>query len=49
MPARILDGAKLASEIRAEVAAEVKILAEAGVRPGLAVVLVGRHLARHGA
>ena len=43
MPARILDGAKLASEIRAEVAAEVKVLAEAGVRPGLAVVLVGHN------
>ncbi len=43
MPARILDGAKLAGEIRAEVAAEVKALAEAGVRPGLAVVLVGHH------
>src|ERR1039457_1851755 len=43
MPARILDGAKLASEIRAEVAAEVKGLAEAGVRPGLAVVLVGHN------
>src|ERR1017187_9965441 len=43
MPARILDGAKLASEIRAEVAAEVKVLAEAGIRPGLAVVLVGHN------
>ena len=43
MPARILDGAKLAGEIRAEVAAEVKSLAEAGVRPGLAVVLVGHN------
>jgi methylenetetrahydrofolate dehydrogenase (NADP+)/methenyltetrahydrofolate cyclohydrolase len=43
MPARILDGAKLASEIRAEVAAEVKALADAGIRPGLAVVLVGHN------
>ncbi len=43
MPARILDGAKLAGEIRAEVAAEVNVLAEAGVRPGLAVVLVGHN------
>ncbi|MFZ3265125.1 MAG: bifunctional 5,10-methylenetetrahydrofolate dehydrogenase/5,10-methenyltetrahydrofolate cyclohydrolase [Terriglobales bacterium] len=43
MAARILDGAKLAGEIRAEVAAEVKVLAEAGVRPGLAVVLVGHN------
>jgi methylenetetrahydrofolate dehydrogenase (NADP+) / methenyltetrahydrofolate cyclohydrolase len=43
MPARILDGAKLASEIRAEVAAEVRVLAGAGIRPGLAVVLVGHN------
>jgi methylenetetrahydrofolate dehydrogenase (NADP+)/methenyltetrahydrofolate cyclohydrolase len=41
MTARILDGTKLATEIRSEVAAEVKALAAAGVRPGLAVVLVG--------
>jgi methylenetetrahydrofolate dehydrogenase (NADP+) / methenyltetrahydrofolate cyclohydrolase len=41
MPATILDGNKIASEIRAEVAASVKALAELGVRPGLAVVLVG--------
>jgi methylenetetrahydrofolate dehydrogenase (NADP+)/methenyltetrahydrofolate cyclohydrolase len=43
MPARILDGTKVASEIRAEVAAEVKELAESGIRPGLAVVLVGHN------
>jgi methylenetetrahydrofolate dehydrogenase (NADP+) / methenyltetrahydrofolate cyclohydrolase len=41
MSALILDGTKTASEIRAEVAAEVRAMAEAGVRPGLAVVLVG--------
>src|SRR6202142_3116499 len=41
MAARILDGTKLAAEIRAEVAAEVKALGASGVRPGLAVVLVG--------
>jgi methylenetetrahydrofolate dehydrogenase (NADP+)/methenyltetrahydrofolate cyclohydrolase len=41
MAARILDGTKLASEIRTEVAAQVKTLALSGVRPGLAVVLVG--------
>jgi methylenetetrahydrofolate dehydrogenase (NADP+)/methenyltetrahydrofolate cyclohydrolase len=45
MPARILDGKKIASDIRSEVAAEVKIMAAAGARPGLAVVLVGRNLA----
>ncbi len=43
MTARILDGTKLAAEIRAEVAAEVKALAAAGIRPGLAVVLVGHN------
>ena len=40
MPAQILDGTKLASEIRAEVAAEVQNLAASGIRPGLAVILV---------
>src|ERR1700745_1974964 len=43
MPGAILDGTKIASEIRAEVAAEVKSLASAGMRPGLAVVLVGHN------
>jgi methylenetetrahydrofolate dehydrogenase (NADP+)/methenyltetrahydrofolate cyclohydrolase len=43
MPAIILDGTKIAQQIRAEVAAEVKTMAEAGMRPGLAVVLVGHN------
>jgi len=43
MPARILDGTKIASDIRSEVAAEVKAMAAAGMRPGLAVVLVGHN------
>jgi methylenetetrahydrofolate dehydrogenase (NADP+)/methenyltetrahydrofolate cyclohydrolase len=43
MPATILDGTKIASEIRAEVAAEVKSFTSAGMRPGLAVVLVGHN------
>lgn len=43
MPATILDGNKIAGEIRAEVATEAKALAEAGMRPGLAVVLVGHN------
>jgi methylenetetrahydrofolate dehydrogenase (NADP+)/methenyltetrahydrofolate cyclohydrolase len=43
MAARILDGTKIAAEIRAEVAGEVKRLAPLGVRPGLAVVLVGHN------
>ena len=41
--ATILDGTRMAAEIRAEVAAEVKLLAASGVRPGLAVVLVGHN------
>ena len=43
MAARILDGTKLASEIRAEVAAEVKAPAASGIRPGLAVGAVGHN------
>src|SRR5277367_4913861 len=43
MPASLLDGNKIAAEIRAEVAADVKAMAAAGVRPGLAVVLVGHN------
>ncbi len=43
MSALILDGNKLAAEIRGEVAAEVKSLTAAGIRPGLAVVLVGHN------
>jgi methylenetetrahydrofolate dehydrogenase (NADP+)/methenyltetrahydrofolate cyclohydrolase len=43
MAARILDGTKIANDIREEVAAEVKAMSAAGVRPGLAVVLVGHN------
>lgn len=43
MPATILDGNKIAAEIRSEVAAEVKALSSGGMRPGLAVVLVGNN------
>jgi len=39
--ARILDGAALAAVIKQEVAEEVRRLADGGVKPGLAVVLVG--------
>ena len=45
MPALILDGTKIAQGIRREVAAEVKTMAAAGIRPGLAVVLVGHNAA----
>jgi methylenetetrahydrofolate dehydrogenase (NADP+) / methenyltetrahydrofolate cyclohydrolase len=43
MSAILLDGIKIAQEIRGEAAAEVKAMASAGVRPGLAVVLVGHN------
>src|SRR5579859_1737613 len=43
MSALILDGSKIAQEISNEAAAEVKTMATAGVRPGLAVVLVGHN------
>jgi methylenetetrahydrofolate dehydrogenase (NADP+)/methenyltetrahydrofolate cyclohydrolase len=43
MAAIILDGNKIAADIRAEVASEVKNMAEGGMRPGLAVILVGHN------
>lgn len=43
MSAIILDGAKIAQEIRGEVAGEVRAMAAGGLRPGLAVVLVGHN------
>jgi methylenetetrahydrofolate dehydrogenase (NADP+) / methenyltetrahydrofolate cyclohydrolase len=45
MAATVLDGTKIAAQIRAEVAAEVKTMADTGIRPGLAVVLVGHNSA----
>jgi methylenetetrahydrofolate dehydrogenase (NADP+) / methenyltetrahydrofolate cyclohydrolase len=41
MTATFIDGTKIAEDIKAEVAAEVKQLQERGIRPGLSVVLVG--------
>lgn len=41
MPANILDGNKIAEQIKSEVAAEVKVLERSRIRPGLAAVLVG--------
>lgn len=41
MTARLLDGAALGRQIRGEVAADVARLAGQGIRPGLAVILVG--------
>ncbi len=43
MPATILDGTKIAQQLRGEVAADVKAMSAAGTRPGLAVVLVGHN------
>jgi methylenetetrahydrofolate dehydrogenase (NADP+) / methenyltetrahydrofolate cyclohydrolase len=43
MAARILDGTKIAGDIRAEVAAQAKALTLSDLRPGLAVVLVGHN------
>ncbi len=43
MTATILDGNRIAGAIRAELGAEIKALAAAGLRPGLAVVLVGHN------
>jgi methylenetetrahydrofolate dehydrogenase (NADP+)/methenyltetrahydrofolate cyclohydrolase len=41
MTATFIDGTKIAEDIKAEVAAEVKQLQERGIRPGLSVILVG--------
>lgn len=41
MPATVLDGTKIAAQIRSEAAAEVRQLSAGGIRPGLAVVLAG--------
>src|ERR1700758_5155731 len=43
MPALILDGTKIAQQIRSEAAAEVRTMSAAGLRPGLAVVLAGHN------
>jgi methylenetetrahydrofolate dehydrogenase (NADP+)/methenyltetrahydrofolate cyclohydrolase len=43
MSALILDGNKIAAEIRSELAAEVQALTASGLRPGLAVILAGHN------
>jgi methylenetetrahydrofolate dehydrogenase (NADP+) / methenyltetrahydrofolate cyclohydrolase len=43
MSATILDGNKIAAQIRAEVADDVRKLGAAGLRPGLAVILAGHN------
>ncbi len=47
MAARIIDGKALAADLRRELAPRVAALAARGVRPGLAVILVGDHPASH--
>src|SRR5437764_9028583 len=41
--ATILDGNKIASQIKEEIAVQVKELAARGVRPGLAAILAGNN------
>ena len=41
MPAELIDGRAIAKKIRADVAERAKKLAQGGLRPGLAVVMVG--------
>ena len=43
MAATILDGNKIAAQIRAEVAEDVRNLAVSGLKPGLAVILAGHN------
>ncbi|HEU4415385.1 MAG TPA: bifunctional 5,10-methylenetetrahydrofolate dehydrogenase/5,10-methenyltetrahydrofolate cyclohydrolase [Candidatus Angelobacter sp.] len=43
MPATMLDGNKIAAQIRAEVAEEVRRLSDSGIKPGLSVILAGHN------
>lgn len=45
MASILLDGNQIALEIRREVAAEIESMRAAGIRPGLAVILVGQNAA----
>jgi 5,10-methylene-tetrahydrofolate dehydrogenase/methenyl tetrahydrofolate cyclohydrolase len=47
MTAKIIDGKVIADEMKAEIAAGVQKLAAAGIKPGLATVLVGDNPASH--
>jgi methylenetetrahydrofolate dehydrogenase (NADP+)/methenyltetrahydrofolate cyclohydrolase len=47
LPADVIDGAAIAASIRAEVGRQVAALRGRGVRPGLAVILVGDDPASH--
>ena len=41
MPAQIIDGNQLAKQIRVDIATRVAILTAKGIKPGLAVILIG--------
>lgn len=41
MAAHVIDGRRLARELKEGLATEIKLLAEQGIRPGLATVLAG--------
>ena len=41
MTATFIDGTRIAEDIKAEVAREVKELNQQGIHPGLSVILVG--------
>jgi methylenetetrahydrofolate dehydrogenase (NADP+)/methenyltetrahydrofolate cyclohydrolase len=43
MAAKILDGVRIAAEIRAELADDIREMTAAGIRPGLAVILAGNN------
>ncbi len=43
MSAIVLDGNRIAAEIRAEVATDIETMKQSGIRPGLAVVLAGHN------
>ena len=47
MTAKIIDGKAIADEMKAAIAEGVKKLAESGIKPGLATVLVGENPASH--
>lgn len=47
MSATIIDGKKIANEVKASLQAEVEALGKSGVKPGLAVILVGDDPASH--
>jgi methylenetetrahydrofolate dehydrogenase (NADP+) / methenyltetrahydrofolate cyclohydrolase len=47
VPARLIEGAPVAAAMRASLATEIRALAERGVVPGLAAVIVGENPASH--